>query len=1198
MLTRPEFIEGAGGGGKGGGGGSPRAAVEAPNTAQSKSIARVVDVLCEGRIQGLVNAGKSVFFDNTPLIASDGTENFQGVLVEFRDGTPEQTFLPGFPDVENEQSVGVIVKKSLGPIIRTITNSSVNRVRFTIRYAQMTSQNIENGDLNGASVRYQLSIKAQDDADFVLVKDRTASFKTTSPFEEAFSFPLNGTSPWQLKVERITADSQVISVVNAFSFARFTEIIDGKFEYPDTALIGIQVDSSLFGGNIPTRAYDLNGLIVQIPSNYDPLTRIYTGMWDGTFQLAWTDNPAWCLYDLLLNSRYGTGDLIKSGQLDKFAFFDIGQFCDELVDDGFGGLEPRYTLNVYLATRESVFNVINTLVSNFRGMAFWSAGQIALSIDRRADPELIVTPANVIGGQFTYSTASLKSRHTSAFVTWNDPNDAFKPAIEVVEDPPRIDKFGLNVKSILAVGATRRGQAHRQGKWLLFTELFENETVNYRAGLDHAFLSPGAIIEVQDPSFFGARFGGRLLETSPQGATLDGPVSLKTGESYILSVMLPDGTITAGAISDPAGTISVITLNVPWTTEPSVGAIWTVTGSEVTTRLFRVLGVSEESPGVFAITALEYNPDKFDIVEKDLTFDPNPVTRFPTGEIEPPQNVQIQESLFLLNNIVGNKLTMGWQVSTDQRVLLYEIQYRRTDNNWITAGSTASNSFEIDLLQPDIYEFRVTSISTIGRSIAAALTFTVQGKLQPPGDVTGLTAISHVEGIELTWNRVTDLDLTGYEIRIGGPASGFDDAILHEEFVVSTNIFIPSDTSVEQRFFVRAKDTSDVFSVVPAQVNAAPAAPPDVVDFDAIPQLDNVFFQWTPIVGFGIEYIIRRGATFETGIEIARVAGASATVAVPGGASAIDNTFFIKAVSPQGLLSLIARFTTLSLLLFADRNVVLLEDNTANNYAGVTSGMVPGIGTTLVLEEINGVFASHGEHYFNVDLGSVQRARSFVDVDLVGILGNSPTWDQATFTWDSAEALGIWGPSNSVEGAIIRRVIATELTVIPTEIIEAFSFNEITVGVNATVANTEANITFAGARFAQGIIFDDLTKLDYLVALPEEFTFTFSIVMDTTVVSDDVIFAQLENTTSGVRLEVGFDNQGATPKFFVRRQDNQVGVEVSIIFDAIDFLFIAITQDATDLGIYVRSAKRGTEDFQTIVLPPIGTWDKVFMTAA
>ena len=888
-MAKKKLIKGAGGGGGGkggGGGGSGRVAQEAPDSLRSIAYAQVLDLVCEGEIQGLANGLKSVYFDETPLQNPNNTYNFTGANVTFNRGTQSQSYIVGFPAVENEIGVSTEVEAGV-PVVRQISNSDVDAVRVRVSVPQLTSQNVSNGDVNGTSVQYAIDVQSDgggyipqilgsawsesvitlssntlaranrpvyqmqisvlsgifgaegtytaqyrlqgsptwltagletfDSSEEVQVQDEnndegfswgqsfftqiiqyktfrmpfraeglyemrlvvtsgeariaksrgnyglpyaTISGKTTSKYERAHRIRLTGNAPWDIRVRRITPNSTSIALQNKTFWESYTEIIDGKFRYPNSAIVGVRIDASQFS-NIPKRSYDLKLLKVKIPSNYNPITRAYSGIWDGTFKVQWTDNPAWCFYDLITNTRYGLGNYIPEAQVDKWTLYQIGRYCDELVPNGFGGTEPRYTCNLYIQSRQEAYKVINDMASIFRGMPYWSSGSITLGYDAPADPVYQFNNSNVIDGIFSYQGSSLKARHTVALVTWNDPEDFYRQKVEYVEDAAGIARYGIVQTEVLAVGCTSRGQANRAGRWILFTEQNETEVVTFKTGIEGNQIRPSDVIQIADQARAGRRLGGRLASANAITMTLDQDVSSTVDVANgTFSVILPSGKLESKRIVSVTG--NQITIESAFTETPQINAIWMIQTASISLQLFRVTSVVEEKDSL-VVTALEHNPNKYASVENGLTLEKRAIS---TLSIVPsaPTNLVVSESLYEENADVLVLVNLSW--SPVDRATGYQVSYKVGDRNYVTLPITQSTSIDIRDALDGVYTFRVFAINSIGKkSPPSVLTATVYGKTLPPSDVTGFAI--NIVGTQayLSWNAVPDLDLSHYRIR-------------------------------------------------------------------------------------------------------------------------------------------------------------------------------------------------------------------------------------------------------------------------------------------------------------------------------------------------------------------------------------------------------------------------------------------------
>lgn len=751
MTRRLPYIRGSGGGGKGGG------ADEAPESLRSRQHARILDALGEGEIVGLVDGLKSVYLNDVQIQADDGTLNFKNVQLSSRVGTQAQPHIPGFEAVESEIPVGVEVKYSAS-VTRTVLDGNLDAVRVTIGFPQMTKQSRKSGDVDGTTVRLAIDVQT-DGGGYVTKVDEEITGKTVSRYQRAYLIPLPADGPWDVRVRRITPDSEQANINNKSFWDSYTAITYAKLSYPNTALVGLRIDAEQFG-SIPTRGYDVKGLVIQVPANYDPETREYDGAWNGTFKLAWSDNPAWCFYDLLVSDRYGLGDYLDATQVDKWALYSIGRYCDELVDDGRGGMEPRFTCNLYLQERQEAFSVIQQMSSIFRAITWWQHGTLTAIQDAPADPVALFTAANVINGAFSYEGSSYRQRHTVALVAWNDPRDQYRRQIEYVEDLEGIARWGVRETEIQAIGCTSRGQAHRLGRWMLYSERMETDVARFRAGLDAALVYPGAVIEILDPARAGRRHGGRVVTATTTTITVDAALTLDDGATYRLSCVLADGSIASSAVTNAHGSTSVLTLSPALASAPLPSAIWILTASNLVPTTWRVVDIAETEPGIVEISALAHRPNKYAAVEQDLILEELPYTL--AGAAAAPSNLAVLESMALLGpGLVTTKALVSWDLQPG--VLRYEVRWRREEDNW-TALITDGTSFEIAPIDPGTYEVSVVALNALGRrSKPATLRHYLYGKLAPPADVANLR-VSVVSGMaQLAFDAAED-----YDVLVGG----------------------------------------------------------------------------------------------------------------------------------------------------------------------------------------------------------------------------------------------------------------------------------------------------------------------------------------------------------------------------------------------------------------------------------------------
>lgn len=790
---------------------------EQSDTLRSTSYARVVDLIGEGVIYGLATGDeKSIYLDETPLMNPDGTRNFQGVAWTIAVGAG-YTFQPafqGFTDTESLVTVGVEVKADT-PITRQITNPGVDAAAVTITVPALSRTVQTTGDVEGTSVVLRIEVQPSGGA-WTIAETVTISGKTSSQYQRQVRVPLAGAAPWNLRVVRVTPDSTSQFLQNKTFWSSFTEIVDEKLNYPLSALIALSVDAEQVG-NIPSRAYRVKGLKIRVPVNYNPLTRAYTGSWNGTFasDLQWTDNPAWCLYDLLTHPRYGLGRYIGMS-VDKWAMYQIGRYCDELVPDGFGGMEPRFRCNLYLGNRAEAFRVVQDLASIFNGMVYWAAGGVTAVQDAPSSPVALYTPANVIDGEFTYSGSSGKARHTAALVTWNDPADMCRQKVEYVEDREGIQRYGLITTTLAAIGCTSRGQAHRVGKWLLYSERMQTETVTFKAGLDTLYCRPGQIIKVADPARAGVRLGGRLRAATAASVTLDAPVTLQAGQTYTLSCLRADMSVMETTVTTGAGTTSTLALSPALPEAPAVGSIWVLTSASVDAQLFRVISVTEYEPGQFEVTALAHEPSKYGAIEQGLKLQTRTISVL-KAKPDAPTNLAVSEALYARGAVLATRLDVSW--TAPEGANAFAVSWRRSDGVASGERIVYEAGIEIDAAQEgQTYDVTVYAINPLGaRSrLPAAATHLVLGKAASPSDVAGFVVARTGDQLAFTWRPVFDLDADRYEIRLG---EYWDTAVVVGSAPHPTNalsIISPRGGT----YLVKAVDTSGNYSAAAAAVVA------------------------------------------------------------------------------------------------------------------------------------------------------------------------------------------------------------------------------------------------------------------------------------------------------------------------------------------------------------------------------------------
>ncbi|HFL4093151.1 TPA: host specificity protein J [Escherichia coli] len=594
---------------------------EAKDNLKSTQLLSVIDAISEGPVEGPVDGLKSVLLNSTPVLDSEGNTNISGVTVVFRAGEQEQSPPEGFESSGSETVLGTEVKYDT-PITRTITSANIDRLRFTFG-VQALVETTSKGDRNPSEVR--LLVQIQRNGGWVTEKDITIKGKTTSQYLASVVVDNLPPRPFSIRMRRMTPDSTTDQLQNKTLWSSYTEIIDVKQCYPNTALVGVQVDSEQFGSQQVSRNYHLRGRILQVPSNYNPQTRQYSGIWDGTFKPAYSNNMAWCLWDMLTHPRYGMGKRLGAADVDKWALYVIGQYCDQSVPDGFGGTEPRITCNAYLTTQRKAWDVLSDFCSAMRCMPVWNGQTLTFVQDRPSDKVWTYNRSNVVmpddGAPFRYSFSALKDRHNAVEVNWIDPNNGWETATELVEDTQAIARYGRNVTKMDAFGCTCRGQAHRAGLWLIKTELLETQTVDFSVGAEGLRHVPGDVIEICDDDYAGISTGGRVLAVNSQTRTLtlDREITLPSSGTTLISLVDGSGNPVSVEVQSVTDGVKVKVSRVP---DGVAGySVWGLKLPTLRQRLFRCVSIRENDDGTYAITAVQHVPEKEAIVDNGAHFD-------------------------------------------------------------------------------------------------------------------------------------------------------------------------------------------------------------------------------------------------------------------------------------------------------------------------------------------------------------------------------------------------------------------------------------------------------------------------------------------------------------------------------------------------------------------------------------------------
>ncbi|EOU7303245.1 host specificity protein J [Citrobacter freundii] len=731
--------------GRKGGSSSSRTPTEQPDDLQSVAKAKILIALGEGEFAGQLT-GKDIYLDGTALENADGSQNFSGVTWEFRPGTQAQNYIQGIPGTENEISVGTEVSSATA-WTRTFTNTQLSAVRLRLKWPSLFKQE-DNGDLVGYSINYAIDLQT-DGGTWQTVLNTSVTGKTTSGYERSHRIDLpQAGSTWTIRLRKITADANSAKIGDTMTLQSFTEVIDAKLRYPNTALLYIEFDSSQFNGSIPQISCEPRGRVIRVPDNYDPETRAYSGTWQGAFKWAWTDNPAWIFYDLVINDRFGLGNRLTAANIDKWTLYQVSQYCDQPVPDGKGGngTEPRYTCNVYVQERNDAYTVLRDFAAIFRGMTYWGGDQIVALADMPRDVDYAYTRANVIDGRFTYSSSTTKTRYTTALVSWSDPGNAYADAMEPVFEQPLVARYGFNQLEMTAIGCTRQSEANRKGRWGILTNN-KDRVVSFDVGLDGNIPQPGYIIAVADDLLSGKVMGGRISAVNGRVIKLDRVADAAAGDRLILN--LPSGASQSRTIQAVNG--ESVTVTTAYSETPQAEAVWVVESDELYAQQYRVVSVSDNGDGTFSITGAWHDPDKYARIDTGAIIDQRPVSVIPPGNQSPPANIVISSFSVVQQNISVETMRVSWDQA--QNAIAYEAQWRRNDGNWVNVPRSSTNSFDVSGIYAGRYLVRVRAINAaeISSGWGYSEEKTLTGKVGNPPKPVGFATTPINWGIRLNW---------------------------------------------------------------------------------------------------------------------------------------------------------------------------------------------------------------------------------------------------------------------------------------------------------------------------------------------------------------------------------------------------------------------------------------------------------------
>lgn len=727
-----------------GGESKPKSPVEAPDSLRSTNVAKILIAVGEGEFDGTPTA-RDIFLDNTPIQDASGNFNFTNVKWNWRPGSVEQTYIPGIPSVDNETSLNIELRSGT-PWVQSLTNLQLSAARIRLATPRLASQDSE-GNINGYTIQYAVDV-ATDGGAYQEVLTGAMSGKTTTRYERTLRIDLPpATSGWLIRVRRITPNQNTDKIADSLFIAGYTQVIDAKLRYPNTALLFIEFDAEQFT-NIPAVTVKCKARRWQVPSNYDPVARTYSGAWDGTMKEAWTNNPAWVTYGICTQDRFGLGRRIKPWMVDKWELYRIAQYCDQLVPNGADGVEPRFLCDMNLQGKADAWSLLRDIAGIYRGMTYWAQGQLVMQADmpRSQDMDYVFTRSNVIDGKISYVSASAKTRFTRCLVSYDNPLNNYDTDVTVYADLPLQRRLGDKPTEISAIGCTRVSEAQRRAKWLVLSNN-QDRTISFRTGMEGRIPLPGFIIPVADSLLAGREIGGRIAAASGKVITLDRDTLAKAGDRLMIN--LPGGRAEGRTVESVSG--RDVTVTIAYSEAPAEQLQWAIDADDLAIPLYRVMRTARTPEGDYDISALQYEPSKFGSIDTGARLEDRPISVIPIMVVPPPDSVTVTSNVSIDQGLAISTMNISWPAVAG--AVAYDVEWRKDSGNWIKVQRTGSTSVDVTGIYSGAYVARVRSVSAFEiSSIWKSSNLTnLEGKVGLPPAVAFLTTTSELFGIGIKW---------------------------------------------------------------------------------------------------------------------------------------------------------------------------------------------------------------------------------------------------------------------------------------------------------------------------------------------------------------------------------------------------------------------------------------------------------------